>query len=52
MSGRGSPGFGILQNDIAQMPKIDPKTLRKHYRRELDTGATQANARVAQCVGR
>jgi hypothetical protein len=43
-------GFGILQNDIARMLEIDPKTLRKHYRRELDTGATQANARVAQTL--
>jgi hypothetical protein len=43
-------GFGILQNDIAQMLEIDPKTLRKHYRRELDTGVTQANARVAQTL--
>jgi hypothetical protein len=26
---------------------IDPKTLRKHYRDELDMGATKANAQVA-----
>jgi hypothetical protein len=26
---------------------IDPKTLRKHYRDELDLGATKANAQVA-----
>ena len=27
---------------------IDPKTLRKHYRHELDHGHTKANAKVAE----
>jgi hypothetical protein len=30
----------LLFPDIALMIGIDPKTLRKHYRRELDTGHT------------
>ena len=29
---------------------IDEKTLRKHFRRELDTSATKANAKVAQTL--
>ncbi len=30
------------------MLDIDPKTLRKHYRYELDHGHTKANAKVAE----
>jgi hypothetical protein len=40
-------GFGIIQDDIARWLAVDDKTLRKHYRRELDTGAIEANTRVA-----
>jgi hypothetical protein len=40
-------GLGIIQDDIARFIEIDDKTLRKHYRRELDTGAIEANMRVA-----
>ena len=43
-------GFGIQQNQIADMLEIDKKTLHKHYRRELDTGMTQANLRVVQSL--
>ena len=43
-------GFGILQVDIARLLAIDVKTLTKYYRRELDTGATEANVRVAQSL--
>ena len=35
---------GIPQEDIARVLKIDSKTLRLHYRDELDTAATMANA--------
>lgn len=35
---------GTPQEDIAKLLDIDPKTLRKHYRRELDTGSIRANA--------
>jgi hypothetical protein len=40
-------GFGIQQEEIARLIECDGKTLRKYYRRELDTGATEANVRVA-----
>ena len=41
-------GFGIPEEDIAGLIGIDPKTLRKYYRQELDHGHTKANARVAE----
>lgn len=41
--------FGIPHEDIAKVLGIkSPKTLRKHFRQELDLGAIEANARVAQ----
>lgn len=43
-------GYGIPEVDIARVLDIDPKTLRKHYRRELDTAFVHANARVAQSL--
>jgi hypothetical protein len=39
--------YGIPQVDIARVIGIDPDTLRKHFREEIDTGAARANARVA-----
>jgi hypothetical protein len=39
--------YGIPEPDISRVLGIDPKTLRKHYRDELDMGATKANAQVA-----
>ena len=44
--------YGIPENDIAGVLGIDPKTLRKHYRRELDTGGVKATARVAEFLFR
>lgn len=41
-------GFGIPETDIAGLIGCDPKTLRKHYRDELDHGHTKANAKVAE----
>ena len=38
---------GIPETDIAEVLGIDPKTLRKCYRGEIDHGATKANAQVA-----
>ena len=38
--------FGLTQADIAQQLKIDEKTLRKHFRDELDGGAFKANMKV------
>ena len=39
---------GIPQESIARVVRdgIDPKTLRKHFRHELDTAAIRANAKV------
>ena len=39
--------YGIPADDISRVVGIDPKTLRKHYRDELDCGETKANAQVA-----
>lgn len=39
--------YGIPADDISRVVAIDPKTLRKHYRDELDLGTTKANAQVA-----
>jgi hypothetical protein len=39
--------YGIPEIDIARVIGIDPKTLRKCYRQELDLGTTKANAQVA-----
>lgn len=41
-------GYGVPEADIAGMIGIDPKTLRKHYRQELDQGHTKANIKVAE----
>jgi len=40
-------GCGIPETDIATVIDIAPKTLRKHFRTELDTGHIKANAKVA-----
>jgi hypothetical protein len=39
--------YGIPEADISGVVGIDPKTLRKYYRDELDLGETKANAQVA-----
>ncbi len=41
-------GYGVPEIDIARVLRIDPKTLRKHYRDELDGGHVKANAKVAE----
>jgi len=44
-------GYGLKQEDIAVMLELrSPKTLRKHFRKELATGAIVANATVAQSL--
>ena len=41
--------YGVPHDQIArQIGLRSPKTLRRHFRRELDVGAAEANARVAQ----
>src|SRR5687767_5807011 len=39
--------YGLPETAISQVIGIDPKTLRKCYREELDLGETRANAQVA-----
>lgn len=43
-------GFGVSHEDIAKYQGIDAKTLRKHYRDELDQGVIKANAAVAKSL--
>lgn len=43
-------GFGIPHDGIATHLDIDPKTLRLHFRRELNRGAVDATAKVAQSL--
>ena len=45
-------GYGVPEEDIARVVGIDPKTLRKHYREELDTGQIKATAKVAEFLFR
>lgn len=42
--------IGTPQDQIAQVIGIDKKTLTKHYRDELDTGMTKANARIGKAL--
>ena len=44
--------YGVPEADIARVIGIDPKTLRKHYREELDTGSIKANSRIAESLYR
>jgi hypothetical protein len=44
--------YGVPESDIARVIGIDPKTLRKHYRDELDTGQIKATAKVAESLFR
>jgi hypothetical protein len=41
-------GYGVPETEIAGVVGIDPKSLRKHYRDELDNGHVKANAKVAE----
>jgi hypothetical protein len=45
-------GYGVPEADIARVLVVDPKTLRKHYREELDTGQIKATAKVAESLFR
>jgi DNA-binding transcriptional ArsR family regulator len=40
--------YGIPEEHIAADIGVSPPTLRKHYRAELDTAATRANAKVGE----
>jgi hypothetical protein len=43
-------GYGVPQDSIAIHIGVDPKTLRKHFRDELDRGSVEATAKVAQTL--
>jgi hypothetical protein len=45
-------GYGVPELAIARVIAIDAKTLRKHYREELDTGQIKATAKVAESLFR
>ncbi len=47
---RALAGFGVPQDDIASHIGIDPTTLRRRFREDLDRGMTEANAKVAQSL--
>jgi hypothetical protein len=47
---RAMSGFGVPHDDIATHIGIDPKTLRKHFREELDRGSIEATTKVAQSL--
>ena len=41
-------GYGVAEDDIARVIGLAPKTLRKRFRAELDTGHVKANVKVAE----
>lgn len=43
-------GLGITQDDICAIVGISKPTLHKYYREELNVGAAEANAAVAQSL--
>ena len=43
-------GLGLLQEQIAILVDIDEKTLRLHYRKELDAGKAKANGQIAKTL--
>jgi len=47
---RAMAGLGLPQEQIALLLEIDPKTLRKHFRDDLDRGMAEANVKIAQSL--
>jgi hypothetical protein len=45
-----SSGLGLPHESIAILVGIDDKTLRKHYRHELDLGKAKANGQIAKTL--
>lgn len=43
-------GYGVRHDEISVYLGIDPKTLRKHYRDQLDKGHVKANVGVARAL--
>lgn len=44
--------YGVPQDDIGRVVGCSPPTLRKYFWTELETAATEANAKVAQTLFR
>ena len=42
--------YGCRHEDIAKVLNISPKTLRKHFRSELDLGTIEANSEVIKSL--
>ena len=47
---RAMAGLGLPQDQIALLLEMDPKTLRKHLRDDLDRGMAEANVKIAQSL--
>ena len=47
---KGMAGLGIPHDDNGVVLDIAPKTLRKHFRKELKRGSIEANAKVLQTL--
>ena len=47
---RAMTAYGTPQEQIALVLDVTDKTLRKHFRAELDSGAPEANAQVAESL--
>ena len=47
MQAQTAAGYGLHQDQIGALLGIDDKTLRKHYRAELDVGRAKAHLAVA-----
>jgi predicted transcriptional regulator len=45
-----SSGLGLPHESIAVLVGIDDKTLRKHYRHELDMGKAKAHGQIARTL--
>ena len=43
-------GLGLPHEQIASLIGIDDKTLRKHYRKELDEGKAKASSQIAKTL--
>ena len=43
-------GLGLPQDQIALLLEVDPTTLRKHFRDDLDRGMAEANVKIAQSL--
>lgn len=47
---RAMAGLGLPEEQIALLLEVDPKTLRKHFRDDLDRGMAEANVKIAQSL--